>query len=145
MNTDLSQWLEKYGQSHRHPSNIILHKICVPLILFSALGMIFSFSSALLLIAFFFLSAYYLRLSRSMGLAMVVSFLFSLLAFLWLESKMAFDFSHYLIIFIVAWVGQFIGHKIEGKRPSFFEDLQFLLIGPLWVLHSLREKIRKFS
>lgn len=36
-------------------------------------------------------------------------------------------------IFILAWIGQFIGHKIEGKRPSFFKDIQFLLIGPLWV------------
>jgi uncharacterized membrane protein YGL010W len=39
-----------------------------------------------------------------------------------------------LVIFVAAWIGQFIGHAIEGKRPSFFKDLQFLLIGPLWLL-----------
>jgi uncharacterized membrane protein YGL010W len=39
-----------------------------------------------------------------------------------------------LTVFVVAWIGQFIGHKIEGKKPSFFEDLRFLLIGPLFVL-----------
>ena len=38
------------------------------------------------------------------------------------------------IVFVVAWIGQFIGHKIEGKKPSFFKDLLFLLIGPLWLL-----------
>lgn len=36
-------------------------------------------------------------------------------------------------VFVIAWIGQFIGHKIEGKKPSFFKDIQFLLIGPLWV------------
>jgi uncharacterized membrane protein YGL010W len=39
-----------------------------------------------------------------------------------------------IAIFVVAWIGQFIGHKIEGKKPSFFDDLRFLLIGPLFVL-----------
>jgi uncharacterized membrane protein YGL010W len=44
-------------------------------------------------------------------------------------------------IFAVAWIGQFIGHAIEGKRPSFLEDLQFLLIGPLWLLAAAYRKI----
>jgi uncharacterized membrane protein YGL010W len=39
-----------------------------------------------------------------------------------------------LVIFVVAWIGQFVGHAVEGERPSFFKDLQFLLIGPLWLL-----------
>ncbi len=39
-----------------------------------------------------------------------------------------------LVVFVVAWIGQFIGHKIEGKKPSFLQDLQFLLIGPVWLL-----------
>ena len=42
-----------------------------------------------------------------------------------------------ITIFITAWVGQFVGHMIEGKKPSFFDDLRFLLIGPLWVLSHL--------
>ena len=46
-----------------------------------------------------------------------------------------------LIIFIVSWIGQFIGHKIEGKKPSFFQDIQFLLIGPLWLLSFVYNKI----
>jgi len=39
-----------------------------------------------------------------------------------------------IAVFVVAWIGQFIGHKIEGKKPSFLDDLRFLLIGPLFVL-----------
>ena len=38
-------------------------------------------------------------------------------------------------VFIVAWIGQFIGHAIEGRKPSFFEDVKFLLVGPAWLLH----------
>ena len=47
----------------------------------------------------------------------------------------------YLLTFIIAWVGQFIGHKIEGQKPSFFEDLQFLLIGPAWLISFIYKKI----
>jgi uncharacterized membrane protein YGL010W len=40
----------------------------------------------------------------------------------------------------VAWIGQFIGHKVEGRRPSFFTDLKFLLVGPMWTLHKLYKR-----
>jgi uncharacterized membrane protein YGL010W len=43
-------------------------------------------------------------------------------------------------VFIIAWTGQFYGHKIEGKKPSFLKDLQFLLIGPAWVIENLFTK-----
>jgi uncharacterized membrane protein YGL010W len=46
-----------------------------------------------------------------------------------------------LALFIVAWIFQFIGHKIEGKKPSFFKDLQFLLIGPAWLLSFIYQKV----
>ncbi len=45
-----------------------------------------------------------------------------------------------LAIFIIAWIGQFYGHKIEGKKPSFIKDLQFLLIGPAWVFEKLSKR-----
>lgn len=41
----------------------------------------------------------------------------------------------YSAIFVVAWIAQFYGHHVEGKKPSFFADLQFLMIGPLWLLY----------
>ena len=46
-----------------------------------------------------------------------------------------------LILFVVGWLFQFIGHKVEGKKPSFFEDLQFLLIGPAWLLAAIYRKL----
>mgnify|MGYP001574139943 CR=1 FL=1 len=40
------------------------------------------------------------------------------------------------VAFVLAWIGQFIGHKIEGRKPSFFKDVIFLLIGPAWLMLS---------
>lgn len=48
----------------------------------------------------------------------------------------------FLGVFILSWIGQFYGHKIEGKKPSFLKDLQFLLIGPVWLLHFIYKKLR---
>jgi uncharacterized membrane protein YGL010W len=39
-----------------------------------------------------------------------------------------------IAIFVAAWIAQFVGHNIEGKKPSFLEDIQYLWIGPLFVL-----------
>ena len=46
-----------------------------------------------------------------------------------------------LYTFVIAWIGQFVGHKIEGKKPSFLQDFQFLLIGPAWLLSFMYNKI----
>jgi uncharacterized membrane protein YGL010W len=46
-----------------------------------------------------------------------------------------------VIIFVVAWIGQFYGHKVEGKKPSFLKDIQFLLIGPAWLMHFIYRKL----
>ncbi len=87
--------------------------------------------------------AFYLRLSRPLGLAMLLVFvvmgvltelLFRNLgpqSLLWLA----------IGVFVVAWIGQFVGHKIEGRKPSFLTDLTYLLIGPIWVLNKLYRKL----
>ena len=46
-----------------------------------------------------------------------------------------------LALFAVTWVFQFIGHRIEGKKPSFLEDLQYLLVGPVFLLAKLFRKL----
>jgi uncharacterized membrane protein YGL010W len=69
-----------------------------------------------------------------------------LIAFLWsidwLERSSAVPmWSICVLAFVVAWIGQFIGHAIEGKRPSFFKDVQFLMIGPLWLLADVYRRL----
>lgn len=144
--------LDQYGESHQNPVNKMIHWICVPLILFSLLGLLWAvpfphlnflgkyngfLNWASFLIAFS--GYYYYRLSPVLSYMMIlIVFAMSLLVVqlekwalvggpaLWLVCA---------VIFVVAWVGQFIGHRIEGKKPSFLEDVKFLLIGPIWLLH----------
>ena len=136
----VQDWLIAYGESHQNPINKKIHWVCVPLIMFSLLGLLwmveipiyahFGYSNATTLLIVL-VSIYYFKLSPVMGVGML---LISFLMILAIIKMNVFGVIPYIVIFILAWIGQFIGHKIEGKKPSFFEDLQFLLIGPLWLL-----------
>ena len=141
----VQEWLDSYGESHQNSINKKIHWICVPLIMLSLLGLLWPLQLSFLSdsdyfnvtsLLIFLISIYYFRLSISMGVGM----LFISIAMLFLINyinSFGIGRSIYIVIFIVSWIGQFIGHKIEGKKPSFFEDLQFLLIGPLWLLSQL--------
>jgi uncharacterized membrane protein YGL010W len=77
---------------------------------------------------------YYFLVSFALAVGILLVFSLMLLLTFLLASTGVAIWQVALTIFILAWVGQFIGHKIEGKKPSFFKDLQFLLVGPLWLL-----------
>ena len=127
--------LAKYSESHLNHTNEIINFVCIPLIVFSFLGMLWAAHPLAALVVTIVSLVYYVRLS--------VPFAFGMLlmssAMLWILSILpqAWMLEISLGIFVIAWIGQFIGHKIEGKKPSFFEDLRFLLIGPLFVLSFL--------
>lgn len=149
----IHQWLSEYGESHQNKTNKTIHWICVPLIMFSLVGLLWSiptpevfkrfnfpvnFGTLFMLFALF----YYLMLSvrLTFGMLLILSVLVLGIYYLAkLESSPLWLIS--LIIFVIAWVGQFIGHTIEGKKPSFLKDLQFLLIGPLWLLSFIYKKM----
>ena len=148
----IEQWLGEYNESHQNRINKTLHWICVPLIVLSLLGLLwsvslpseftglpFSINWAIVVIALALIYYSLISLSLTFGMLIVTSamlFVLDLLSelqvSLWLIS---------VIVFVLAWVGQFIGHNIEGKRPSFFKDIQFLLIGPLWLLSFIYRKL----
>ena len=146
-------WLEAYGESHQNKTNKKIHWICVPLIMLSLLGMIslVKFSSPIgnfciniAYILIFLAIIFYIRLSISITIGMV--FISALNLYVIYQLELLFFsktniFLFYLMIFVIAWIGQFIGHKIEGKKPSFFEDVKFLLIGPAWLLSFIYKKI----
>ncbi|MCP1291196.1 DUF962 domain-containing protein [Chromobacterium sp. S0633] len=132
----LEQWLQEYDLSHRHPVNIRIHKICVPAIVFALLGLLSSVPSPLNLawLAAAAGLAFYWRLGRAPVLAMAAMCL-PMLLLLEAASRAGLPLALLSLgLFVVAWIGQFVGHAIEGKKPSFLRDLQFLLIGPLWTL-----------
>lgn len=134
-----NQWLQEYGESHQNIKNIYLHKICVPLIFWSVLALLYSWKigpvRAVYPVSFMAL-LFYLRLGIKPGMLMLVQISFFICLTYWIDSTPAHLVELSPAIFIIGWIGQFIGHKIEGKKPSFFQDLQFLLIGPLWVFKS---------
>ena len=149
--------IEEYGESHRNPTNKAIHWLCVPAIFFSTVGLFWSIPQGPLggllpepygsylnwaTIALVLTTIWYFRMSVPLALGMVgISLTMMALCVgataitttpLWQTS---------LIIFVVAWIGQFIGHKIEGKKPSFFKDLQFLLVGPMWLMHFIYKRM----
>lgn len=134
----VNQLLTHYGQSHRHPTNELIHFVAIPLIMLSLVGLMFSLQPW---IAYAFVAAsmvYYLRLSLVFFLSMLALSALAL-ALVHAMGEQVFPIS--LVIFVVAWIFQFIGHQLEGKKPSFLEDIQYLWVGPLFVLSKLFEKI----
>ena len=126
----INEWFEEYGESHRNPVNKLVHWICVPLITFSVLGILWALDPLVAVGLVGLALVFYLLLSWQLAAVMLVQSLLML----WILSMMPLMFWPSVVIFVLAWVGQFIGHQVEGKKPSFFKDVQFLLIGPAWLM-----------
>lgn len=134
----IDELLAHYGLSHQNPVNERIHFAAIPLIMLSLLGLLWALHPVA---AYAFVTAslvYYARLSAVFFVTML---LISLLALAWVKLMGGAVFMVSAAVFVGAWVMQFIGHKIEGKKPSFFEDLQYLWVGPLFVLSKLFVKL----
>jgi uncharacterized membrane protein YGL010W len=144
------QWMNEYGVSHQHPTNQTIHKICVPLIMLSVIGFLWSLpipdyfqGIAFLNWAIVFLIlclVFYFYLNVKMFLGMLVQSILMCWVCYQIE-QIGFLLPFCTLIFIGSWIAQFYGHKIEGKKPSFLKDIIFLLIGPLWVTRFLYKKM----
>lgn len=126
----------RYGESHRHPTNKAIHWVCVPLITWSLLAMLWWLSPAAAYVLIGIATLFCLTLSFTIAIGMlavaaVMVYPLTLLGDATLPVAIA--------VFVAAWIGQFAGHRIEGKKPSFVEDLRFLLVGPAWLLATLCE------
>lgn len=144
----------EYAESHRNSTNKLIHWICVPLIFWTILGFIsfipsksigFRYIGEISYVSFAaiaLVTVFYTRLSFLIGLIMFfVMILMESFAYginIRFEEK---SWMVYLAVFIITWIFQFVGHKIEGKKPSFLKDLQFLLVGPIWLLSFILKKL----
>jgi uncharacterized membrane protein YGL010W len=121
----------RYGESHCNPANKAIHWVCVPLITWSVIALLWSWTpiAAYALIAASV--AFYALLSPviAVGMLGVSAALVYPLTLLGTHALVTA-----VVVFVAAWVGQFVGHRIEGHKPSFLEDVKFLLIGPAWLL-----------
>jgi|TARA_B110000908_G_C9941357_1_gene308423 uncharacterized membrane protein YGL010W len=154
MSKALNILLEEYGESHQNSTNKLIHWICVPLIFYSIIALVYSIPNEILIpifgdsiwanwatITLVIVLIYYAKLSIPIAIGMLLFSAVCMFVCQYLSSTV--DVSLWiiaLVIFVAAWAGQFYGHKVEGKKPSFLKDLQFLLIGPAWLMHFLFEK-----
>jgi uncharacterized membrane protein YGL010W len=140
----IHQWLSEYGENHQNQTNKTIHWICVPAIFFSIIGLLYGIKIP------FYIAEHHLNVAM-IALALLIAYYFSLSKVLWagifLFGTLCLLLCHFielrffmplwafsLIIFAIAWIGQFYGHKVEGKKPSFLKDIQFLMIGPAWLM-----------
>ena len=132
--------LAQYGESHRNHTNELIHFVCVPVIVFSLLGLVWSLHPLAALAVSAAALWYYFKLSPPFAIGMLVmaSLMLGLLSLMPKQAVLPLS----IAIFVLAWIGQFIGHKIEGKKPSFLDDLRFLLIGPVFVLSFLYRRLK---
>ena len=133
----LTRLLKSYEKDHQNPINEAIHIIAIPLIMFSILGMTAAFDIFLEYILAGIVIFYYLKLSKIAALLMFV-WLLIYLGLVVLLKPYIIEIS--VLLFAFGWILQFFGHFIEGKRPSFFEDLRYFLIGPLFVVQKLISK-----
>ncbi len=134
----IDELFERYGESHRNPTNKAIHWVCVPLITWSVIALLWSWTpiAAYALIALSV--AFYAWLSPTIAVGMlgVSAALVYPVTLLGTHALVAAA-----VVFVLAWIGQLIGHRIEGRKPSFFEDVKFLLVGPAWLLGHLYRRV----
>ena len=168
---DMQSWFDEYGESHQNKTNKIIHWICIPLIFWSIIALLSLIPHSYLdifnntflndithlgTVVVLFGLIFYLRLSFNIFLGMMLFSIYVLIdiyytlvlfnlygffGFLKTIDDNLFLLYFSAIIFVFAWCLQFIGHQIEGKKPSFLKDIQFLLIGPAWLLAFIYDKL----
>ena len=133
----VTEWFDEYSESHQNKTNKIIHWACVPAILFSIIGILAQFSAMLTALILVLTLVFYARLDLVLAVAMAAL----LFVMAWLIVVLPVETGFYIGVFVIAWIGQFYGHKVEGKKPSCLKDLQFLLIGPLWCMDAYLGKV----
>ena len=147
----VDELLDQYSADHRNATNQNIHVLCVPAIVWSVTAALWAIPvppalaqpGAWSVVAMFLAWAWYWRLSRPLAMGLFLCFLACVLLNLWIATR--FGMHRLLIsagvVFAIAWVGQFIGHIYEGHRPSFLTDLVYLLVGPMWTLRKLYQRL----
>ncbi|WP_158756125.1 Mpo1-like protein [Dyella sp. S184] len=147
----MQDWLDSYSSDHQNPTNRLFHWLCVPPIVWSVIALLWAmpvptaflrpgaWAVAVMVLAFY----WYWKHSHRLAIALLIAFaLLGLLTHVLFDRLGAVSLCYLAIgVFVVAWIGQFIGHKFEGRRPSFLTDLSYLLIGPAWLMAKLLRRL----
>jgi uncharacterized membrane protein YGL010W len=144
--------LAEYGDSHQNPFNKKIHWIAVPVIFWTVLALLWSLPVPALFAGIAYVNwatillvvtvAYYMWLSVPLALGMLAFALVCIIDIAMFEAYMPVSlWKTAIAVFVVAWVFQFWGHHVEGKKPSFFKDVQFLLVGPAWLMSFIYKRL----
>ena len=147
----MQDWIDSYSSDHRNPTNQIFHWFCVPPIVWSVIALLWatpvpftalrpgSWAVLVMVLAFY----WYWKRSRRLAVGLLIAFaLMGLLTNVLYWQLGARALAWWAVgVFVVAWIGQFIGHKYEGRKPSFLTDLSYLLVGPAWLMSKLYRKL----
>jgi len=152
MTRKIDALLAEYGESHQNPTNKMVHWICVPVIVWTIMALIYALPvpaafqsipymtwlTPVLVLALL----YYVVVSWRLAIGVAIYAAVCLWLIMAYQAAYAFPLWQFaVIVFVLAWIGQFWGHKVEGKKPSFFKDVQFLMIGPAWLIHFIYKKV----
>jgi uncharacterized membrane protein YGL010W len=138
----LEENLTQYAAYHRDRRNIATHFAGIPMIVFAVVlaletaafsvgGWTFSVAALVALAA----CVYYLWLDRMFGVTMAVVLFLMCAGASELEARWGTGgaLGAAAAIFVAGWALQFLGHKYEGMKPAFYDDVMQLAIGPLFI------------
>lgn len=148
---NIHDWFGSYAADHRNPTNRAIHWVCVPIITWAVIAALWTIPSVSAwtrpgmwsVIAMFAAYLFYHRLSRNLGYAMAAGFIVSGLIAWALYGVLGPRGLLILaiVLSVLAWIGQFVGHAIEGRRPAFFDNIVQLLIAPAWLMGKLMRRL----
>ncbi len=152
MTRKIDALLAEYGESHQNPTNKKVHWICVPVIFWTIAALLWSIPVPAVFTAVPYLNwltiilglcvIYYIVMSPRLAVGIVLYCLLCVWLIVLYQASFALPLWKFAVaLFVLAWIGQFWGHKVEGKKPSFFKDVQFLLIGPAWLLSFIYKRL----
>ena len=144
--------LAEYGESHQNHTNKAVHWICVPIIVWTVMVLFYSLPvpaafagtawANWLTVVLALALIYYVVLSPTLAVGVAAYAAVGVYLIHAYQSAFSWPIWQFaLLLFVLAWLGQFWGHKVEGKKPSFFKDVQFLLIGPAWLLSFIYRRL----
>ena len=149
---EIHQWFGSYADDHQNPANRAIHWVCVPVIMWCVIAALWTIPPVApqwfrpgmwSVLAMFATFLFYHRLSRNLSWAMALAFIaagaitWTLYGALGPRSLLILA----AVLFVLAWIGQFIGHAIEGRRPAFLTNIVQLLIGPAWLMGKLLRRM----
>jgi uncharacterized membrane protein YGL010W len=147
----MQSWLDGYSADHRNRVNQVIHWICVPPIVWTVVALLWTVPvpsawlkpGAWAVFAMVLAFAWYWKHSHRLGGALLVAFVVLALITAWLFDLLGPVRLRWaaIAVFVLAWIGQFVGHKFEGHRPSFLTDLSYLLVGPAWLMEKFLRRL----